>query len=87
MWLRGVTRTDHVDPSLLFQTGPMNGRTAQEAAVHRRDCERVVAALPYQPRYGRNLSKSGRRRYGQMRKVASIRDQSDRTDLAMHFVG
>jgi hypothetical protein len=43
---------------------------------------RPVSALPDEPRYGRNFSKSGRRRYGQMRKAASIRDQSDRTDVA-----
>jgi hypothetical protein len=31
---------------------------------------RPVAALPDEPRYGRNFSKSGRRRHGQMRKAA-----------------
>jgi hypothetical protein len=37
----------------------------------------IDPSLPFpMSRYGRNFSESGRRRYGQMRKAASIRDQA-----------
>jgi hypothetical protein len=45
---------------------PMAWRTGQ-----------IDPSLPFpMSRYGRNFSKSGRRRYGQTRKAASIRDQA-----------
>jgi hypothetical protein len=45
---------------------PMAWRTGQ-----------IDPSLPFpMSRYGRNFSESGRRRYGQMRKAASIRDQA-----------
>ena len=68
---------------IFFVPGSEEARERQAAC--RRGPERsrrLRAALLDEPRYGRNFSKSGRRRYGQMRKAASIRDQSDRTDVA-----
>jgi hypothetical protein len=51
---------------------PLSARSHRSAAAR----SPPVAALPDEPPYGRNFSKSGRRRYRQMRKAASIRSRA-----------
>jgi|SRR5580693_5851448 hypothetical protein len=62
-----------------FATSPQTSQTRKHRSFAEGSAnasDRPVAALPDEPRYGRNFSESGRRRYGQMRKAASIRDQA-----------